>query len=425
MLDINYIRENAEAVEKNCEVRGMPVDIKRLLELDEQRRAFTQKEDALRTERNENTEKLKATEDKQSEEAQALITRGKAIKDELAGLEDEASTVIEEYNALMMAVPNLTAPGTPVGKDDHDNVEISRFGEPTEFDFEFKDHVQLGKDLDILDFERGADVAGRGFYYLKNGWAQLEMGLTQFAMQKAIANGYMPMITPDVARQEVLQGTGFNPRGESTQIYNIEGTDLSLVATAEIPAAGYYRNHVFKKGELDEPIKIVAYSHCFRTEAGAYGRESHGIYRVHQFAKVEMFIFCKPEDSEQLHEELRELEEEITQAVEVPYRVVDICTGDLGGPAYKKYDLEAWMPFRNDWGEITSASNVTDYQARRLNIKYENDEGKREYVHMLNGTAAAMSRLPLAIVENHQQADGTINVPEALRPFMGGISVIG
>lgn len=424
MLDIKYIREHSEEVQQNCVNRNVDVDINELLELDASVREINQQIDVLRTERNTNSDQLKNTADKQSEEAQSLIVRGKELKEEIATLEEVLGSKKDALSELHLQVPNLTHPDAPIGKDDHDNVEISRYLEPTEFSFEAKDHVTLGKELDILDFEAGAAVAGRGFYYLKNEWALLEIALTQYTIQKCAEKGFIPMITPDLARQEVLQGTGFNPRGESTQIYNIEGTDLSLIATAEIPAAGYYRNHTFKKGELESPKKIVAYSHCFRTEAGSYGRESHGLYRVHQFAKVEMFIFCTPEQAAQLHEEMREIEEEITQSLGIPYRVVDICTGDLGGPAYKKYDLEAWMPFRNDWGEITSASNVTDYQARRLQIKYINDNGDREYVHMLNGTAAAMSRLPLAIIENYQQEDGSVFIPEVLQPYMGGVTKI-
>jgi seryl-tRNA synthetase len=322
----------------------------------------------------------------------------------------------------MMQIPNLTHPDTPIGKDDSENKEISRWGESTQFDFEPKDHVTLGTTLGTLDFEAGATVAGRGFYYLKNDAALLELALTNYAMDVCIQAGFTPMITPDLARREILEGTGFNPRGAETQIYNIENTDLSLIATAEIPVAGYYRDHTFAAGELDQPKKIVALSHCFRTEAGAYGRESKGLYRVHQFTKVEMFIFCKPEQSAELHEELRTIEERIMQGLKLPYRVVDICTGDMGAAAYRKYDLEAWMPFRNDWGEVTSTSNCTDFQARRLNIKYIDANGDKQLVHTLNGTAAAMSRTPLAIMENYQQADGSIAWPEVLTKYRIGTS---
>lgn len=420
MLDIKYIRENADAVKENAKNRYVDVDIDRLLELDTQRREVQQKADELRTERNTVAEKLKETKGADK----TLVERGKELKEELAAVEESGQAVEAEYTDLMLQVPNLTHPEAPLGKDDSENIEISRFLEPTEFDFEPKDHVALGEELHLIDFERGAEVAGSGFYYLKNEAAMLDLALTNYAMQMCIANGFEPMITPDIARESVLSGTGFNPRGESTQIYNIDGTDLSLIATAEITVAGYYQNHIFEQGELDEPKKIVALSHCFRTEAGSYGRTSKGLYRVHQFTKVEMFVYCKPEDSERMHEELREMEEKIMQGLGLPYRVVNICTGDLGGPAYRKYDLEAWMPFKQDWGEITSTSNCTDYQSRRLKIRYKDENGNNQLAHTLNGTAMVMSRIPLAILENFQNADGSVDIPEALHPYMFGVTKI-
>ncbi len=248
--------------------------------------------------------------------------------------------------------------------------------------------------------------------------------MVNYAVAVASGEGFELMITPDLAYKSVLEGTGFNPRGDETQIYNIEGTELSLIATSEISVAGYFQKHIFEKDALEKPKKVVAISHCFRTEAGAYGRESKGLYRVHQFTKVEMFIFCKPEDSASMHEELLRVEEKIMQGLELPYRVVDICTGDLGGPAYRKYDIEAWMPFRNDYGEVTSTSNCTDYQSRRLKIKYVTDEGKKEFVHTLNGTAIVTSRIPIALLENNQQKDGSIKIPKVLYPYMMGITEI-
>lgn len=420
MLDIQYIRNNAELVQKNAERRRVSVDIQALLEKDAALRAHIQELETVRAERNQIAEQLKASRGGNPD----LVQQGKALKEKLTGLEENVNTLKAEFDQLMMLVPNMTHPESPEGKDDSENKEISRFKEPTTFSFTPKDHVQLGKDLDIIDFERGADVAGRGFYYLKNGAALLEFALIQYALNECMKEGFTPMITPDVARQEILQGTGFNPRGEETQIYNIENTDLSLIATAEIGVAGYYRNHLFKAGELDQPKKIVAFSHCFRTEAATYGRESRGLYRVHQFSKVEMFVYCKPEDSERMHGELLAMEEKIMQGLDIPYRVVDICTGDLGGAAYRKYDLEAWMPMKNEWGEVTSTSNCTDYQARRLNIKHINAEGKKEYVHMLNGTAVALSRTPLALLENGQREDGSIALPKVLHPYLHGLTEI-
>jgi seryl-tRNA synthetase len=424
MLDIKFIRENAEAVQENAKNRHVDVDVARLLQLDEQVKTARQEIDTFRTERNSNAEELKNTADKKSGPAHELIARGKELKAKIAELEEGIEKEAAELRTMLMAVPNMTHPDSPLGKDDSENKELRVVGEKLSFDFEPKDHVTIGEEKDLIDFERGADVAGSGFYYLKNESALLELALVNYAMDVCSSEGFEPMITPDVARPEVLEGTGFNPRGDETQIYNLEGQDLSLIATAEISVAGYFKDHVFKRGELDEPKKIVALSHCFRTEAGSYGRESKGLYRVHQFTKVEMFVFCKPEDNERMHEELLAVEEKIMQGLELPYRVVDICTGDLGGPAYRKYDLEAWMPFRNDWGEITSTSNCTDYQARRLNTKFENDKGKKELVHTLNGTAVVGSRVPITILENNQNADGSIDIPQALHPYMFGVTKI-
>jgi seryl-tRNA synthetase len=301
-------------------------------------------------------------------------------------------------------------------------LEIARGKTPiSKFDFKAQDHLQLGKLHDMIDFEAGARVAGAGFYFLKNDAVLLELALQQFAVQLLVKKGFVPVSTPDVANTETLHGIGFIPRGPETQIYSIENTDLNLVATAEITLGGMYAGLVLDAEQL--PLKLVGISHCFRTEAGAAGRASKGLYRVHQFTKIEMFAFTRPEESDSVHEELRQLECHLFDALEVPYRVVDTATGDLGGPAYRKYDLEAWMPGRGtdgEWGEVTSTSNCTDYQARRLNIRFKNKNEKGTHlVHTLNGTAIAISRAIIAIMENHQQADGTIRVPKALQPWMG------
>jgi seryl-tRNA synthetase len=277
--------------------------------------------------------------------------------------------------------------------------------------------------LDIIDFERAAKVTGSKFYYLKNEGVLLELALINFVFDKLIKKGFTPFTTPDLAKDKVLEGIGFNPRGEETQVYSVEKTDLSLVGTAEITMGGYHMDETIPEEKL--PLKYVALSHCFRTEAGAYGRHSAGLYRVHQFSKVEMFAYTAPEDSEKMHQELKNIEAEIFQELGVPFRVVDICTGDLGGPAYRKYDLEAWMTSRNGWGEVTSTSDTTTYQARRLNIKVARKDGKKEYLHMLNGTAIAVSRALITIIENYQQADGSVKIPEVLQKYMpGGIKII-
>lgn len=424
MLNITTIRENPEVVQENAKNRHVHVQVARVLELDERVKTARQEIDLFRTERNSNADALKNTADKQSTEAKELIERGKELKTKIAEREQSIEKEVTELHDLLMQIPNMTHPDSPLGKDDTQNKELRVVGEPTKFDFEPKDHVTIGEEKNLIDFERGAATAGSGFYYLKNESALMELALVNYAMEVCRGEGFEPMITPDLARREILEGTGFNPRGDETQIYNVDGEDLSLIATSEISVAGYYKDHLFEKGELDTPKKIVALSHCFRTEAGSYGRESKGLYRVHQFTKVEMFVYCTPEDSEAQHAELLRIEEKIMQGLGIPYRVVDICTGDMGGPAYRKYDIEAWMPFRNDWGEVTSTSNCTDYQARRLNTKFVGDAGKKELVHTLNGTAIVGSRVPIAILENFQKKDGSIEIPQALHPYMFGVTKI-
>jgi len=327
-----------------------------------------------------------------------------------------------EIDALLSRVPNMTHPSAPVGSDDNDNLEIARGATAIpQFDFKPKDHLELGAIHDMIDFEAGARVAGAGFYFLKRDAVLLELALQQFAVSHLVQKGFVPVSTPDVANTDILHGIGFIPRGPETQIYSIENTELNLVATAEITLGGMYHNQVLEAEQL--PLKLVGISHCFRTEAGAAGRASRGLYRVHQFTKVEMFAFSLPDQSSAIHEELRAIECEIFDALEVPYRVVDTATGDLGGPAYRKYDLEAWMPGRGEggqWGEVTSTSNCTDYQARRLNIRYRvKGEKGTHFAHTLNGTAVAISRALIAVMENHQQADGSIKIPKVLIPWVG------
>ena len=415
MLDIKFIRENAEAVKKNCEDRKMKCDIDRLLILDEQRREAMAQVEELYAEKNKLNEAIqKASADDKKE----IIEKGKTVKEKLEKLEPELEKIKADYVLLLLQVPNMTHSDSPIGRDDGENKEIERYGEPSKFDFEPKGHEEIMLDLDLIDFERGAKVAGSKFYYLKNEGALLELALINFVFEKLIQKGFIPFTTPDLAKDKILEGIGFNPRGTETQVYSVENSDLSLIGTAEITMGGYHMNEIITEEKL--PLKYVALSHCFRTEAGAYGRHSAGLYRVHQFTKVEMFAYALPEESEKMHQELKDIEVEIFKDLGVPFRVVDICTGDLGGPAYRKYDLEAWMTSRNGWGEVTSTSNTTDYQARRLNIRTERRDGKKEYLHMLNGTAVAVSRALIAIIENYQQADGSIKVPKVLKKFMPG-----
>jgi seryl-tRNA synthetase len=354
-----------------------------------------------------------------------LIEEGKKLKESIAVSEAELSKIETDLEIEARKIPNLAHPEAPVGKEDKDNLEVKRVGEPTKFDFEPVDHVKLGQDLDIIDFDSGTKVSGTKFYYLKNEGVFLELGLVRYALDILQKKGFTPFITPDVAKEEILEGIGFNPRGAESNVYTLEGEDSCLVGTAEITLGGYYSNVIFPKEKL--PLRMAGLSHCFRREAGAAGQFSKGLYRVHQFTKLEMFVYCLPEESGKFHEELRGVEEEIFSGLEIPFRVVDTCTGDLGAPAYRKWDLEAWMPGRanppsrngGEWGEVTSTSNCTDYQARRLNIKYKDDEGKNKFVHMLNGTAIAISRGIIAVLENFQQADGTVKLPKVLVPYCG------
>lgn len=420
MLDLKYIREHAEEVQQNCKNRLVEVDIKQLLSLDEESRKLETEIGDLRAERNANS-KTKPTPE--------IIERMKVIGEEIKTKEDKQSEVAESLNKVLMSVPNLTHPDVHVSDNEDDNPVIDTFLAPTKFDFEALDHVQLAEINDLIDFDRATKVSGAKFYYLKNELALLEFALIQYALSVTMKNGFTPMITPDLAKREVLEGLGFNPRGESTQVYNIENSDLCLIGTSEITMGGLHMNEIFN--EKDLPKKYVAVSHCFRTEAGSYSKFSKGIFRVHQFTKIEMFQYVLPTQSEGAHKQLLQIERDIFGSLKIPFRIVDHCTADLGGPSIRTYDLEAWMPGKpnkegklGDWGEITSTSNCTDYQARGLNIKYSAKDNKKEFVHMLNGTAISIARAIVAIMENYQQADGSIEIPEVLYPFMNGVKKI-
>lgn len=421
MLDIKFIRENEEAVQKNCENRGVKCDIGRLLVLDEMRKKTLLQIEELNALKNDINASIQ--EAKSDEERKEVIEKGREIKNKLEKAEPELAKINEEYKILLMQVPNITHPDSPIGRDDSENKEVERYGEEPKFDFVPKNHEELGKDLDIIDFERAAKVSGAKFYYLKNEGVFLELALIRYTFDKIMEHGFIPFITPDLAKDKVLEGIGFNPRGPETQVYSVENTDLSLVGTAEVTMGGYHMDEIIAEEKL--PLKYAALSHCFRTEAGSYGRHSSGLYRVHQFSKVEMFAYTLPEESEKIHTEIKNIEVEIFKGLGIPFRVVDICTGDLGGPAYRKYDLEGWMTSKNGWGEITSTSDTTAYQARRLNIKVKRKDGTKEYLHMLNGTGIAISRALIVILENFQQADGSVKIPEVLQKYMpGGVKII-
>lgn len=418
MIDTKELKSRHDEIATNIKNRYMNVDLDAIIALQDKRYELLQSAETLRAKRNETAQKMKGKLD--PETRSKYIEEGKKIKEELQEVEEKLTEADAKFAEAARTIPNYASPKAPIGKEDKDSLAIKFSGEPTKFNFKAKDHVQLGEELDILDFDSGAKVAGQKFYYIKNKGVILQMALERYAMDIVIKHGFTPFITPDVAKEEILNGIGFNPRGAESNIYTLEGTGTCLVGTAEITLGGYYSNMILNKSDL--PIKMTGLSHCFRREAGGAGQYSKGLYRVHQFSKLEMFIYCLPEESESYHEKLLSIEEEIFSGLGLPYRIVDTATGDLGAPAYRKFDIEAWMPGRGDdgeYGEVTSTSNCTDYQARSLNIRYRDDDGKIKFVHMLNGTAVALSRAIVAILENYQNEDGSITIPPALVPYCG------
>lgn len=418
MIDMKELQSRKDEIAENIANRGMNIDLNALLDSQKQRSALLQETETLRAKRNEHAASMKQKLD--PEVRATLIAEGKALKETIAEKEQLLQEVEAQYQSLAKSVPNYAHPDAPIGKLDTDNREIRTWGTIPTFSFETKDHVQLGEDLDLIDFDTATRVSGSKFYYLKNEAVLLELALERFALAVLQKHGFTLTITPDIAREEILEGIGFNPRGEETNIYTVEGTGTCLVGTAEITLGGYHAGQILNENDL--PIRLAGLSHCFRREAGGAGQYSKGLYRVHQFSKVEMFVYSHPDQSDEVHQQLLAIEEEIFQSLNIPYRVVDTCTGDLGAPAYRKFDIEAWMPGRGEsgaYGEVTSTSNCTDYQARRLQIRYRDNDGKIQYVHLVNGTAIAVSRAIVAILENNQMADGSVVVPEVLVPYMG------
>jgi seryl-tRNA synthetase len=425
MLDRKFVLENLEAVRQNCVNRNVSVDLTGLIELESQRKRKLQEVQDLNTAANTVSKSIGGAKD--TAEREKLKEEGRRLREQKEAAQSSHDELESRILAIQSRLPNMAHPSSPVGKDDHSNLEIGRGKhQPRKFDFKPMDHLTLGEKHGWIDFEGGARTTGNGFYFLMGEIVLLDLALQQYAVRELVKRGFTPAITPDLARDSVLEGIGFLPRGPETQIYSIQDSDLSLIGTAEITLGGLFSGKTLSDSEL--PIRLVGISHCYRTEAGAAGRASRGLYRVHQFTKVEMFAFCLPEQSDAIHAEFRQIECELFDAIEVPYRILEIATGDLGGPAYRKFDLEAWMPGRGDggeWGEVTSTSNCTDYQARRLNIRYkEADKKGTQFVHTLNGTAFALSRALISILENHQNADGSVTVPPVLRPYVG-LDVLG
>jgi len=405
MLDINLIRQNPEKIKQGIKSKNVnPKLVDDFLAIDEKWRNYKRAIDEGRAGQNQFEKDKK-------------IAEAKKIKEKIKDLEVKLEKTEKEREKILYQLPNIPQEDVKIGKDSSENKVIREVGEKPKFDFKPKDHLELGKSLDLIDFETAAKVSGSNFYYLKNQAVLLELALINYAFNILTKEGYIPMITPDLARQKFYTGTGYLPQGPEAQTYEIKASDLGLIATAEITLAGIHADEILN--EKDLPKKYAGFSHCFRLEAGGYGKYSKGLYRVHQFSKVEIYVYCLPEESEKMHQYLLSLEEKIFQGLGIPYQVVEMCTGDLGAQAAKKYDLEAWMPGRNDWGEITSTSNTTDYQARRLGIKVRRRDGRVEFAHTLNGTAIATSRAIIAILENYQQKDGSIKIPKILQPYIG------
>ena len=410
MLDIRYIREHADRVQESAKNKGYnDVSITRLLDTDEQRRQLQQRVDELRTQRNEIASQMKG-----GKPAPELIEQGRALKEELAKLDNNLRDVEADFQAQMDAVPNITLDDVPLGGES-DSVEIKTWGDKRQ---SASDHLDFAVGRDWLDFERGAKVAGTKFYYIKGDLMLLENAIYQYTLNLLISKGFTPMTVPHMVSGRVARGSGFAPKShKESNEYFIDGEDTMLIGTAEAPLTGFHADEIIDEKNL--PLLYAGYSPCYRKEAGAAGKFSRGLFRVHQFNKLEMYIFCTPEQSRDMHEKILSIEEEIWQNLGVPYHVVNIAAGDLGAPAAKKYDIEYWSPVDNQYRELTSCSNCTDFQARNLNIRVRRSDGSLQVLHTLNGTAVSLARSLVAIIENYQTDDGKLRVPEVLRPYMG------
>ena len=414
MLDIKYIRENPEKVQDSADKKGYTVNIAELLKLDEARRSASQRADALREKRNAIAGQMKG-----GKPSPELIEQGKVVKEELASVEAEFGKIDTQYQAVLHAVPNIIFDDVPEGGEE-DSVEVKRWGEQKTGAI---DHLDYATSRDWVDFERGAKVAGAKFYYLKGDLALLESAIIRYATDVVIAHGFTYMTVPHMVNSRIAEGSGFAPRGDAEgNEYFIEGQDLTMIGTAEAPLTGYHADEIINEERL--PLLYAGLSPCYRHEAGAAGKHTRGLFRVHQFNKLEMYAFSLPEQSQEMHEKILAIEEEIWQALGVSYQVINIAAGDLGAPAAKKYDIQYWSPVDEKYRELTSCSNCTDIQARNLNIRARRKDGSVEVLHTLNGTAVSLARSLVVILENYQNEDGTLTVPEVLQPYMGGRSVL-
>ncbi|WP_113700840.1 serine--tRNA ligase [Nonomuraea lactucae] len=412
MIDLRTLREDPDRLRASQRARGEDDSVvDKLLDLDERRRSALTRFESLRAEQ----KSLGKTVSKaQGEEKSALLARAKELAGEVKAAEAEAERLGAELDELLQTVPNIVEEGAPHGGED-DYVVLETHGEPREFDFEPKDHLEIGELLDAIDMERGAKVSGSRFFFLKGVGARLQLGLLNMAMQQAIEHGFVPMITPVLVKPETMQGTGFHVAHDK-EIYRLPDDDLYLVGTSEVSLAGYHAQEILAADRL--PLRYAGWSSCFRREAGSYGKDTRGIIRVHQFDKVEMFSYCRPEEAREEHRRLLAWEKQMLSAIEVPYRIIDTAAGDLGMSAARKFDCEAWIPSQGRYRELTSTSNCTEFQSRRLGVRYRDKDGKPQHVATLNGTLAT-TRWIVAILENHQRADGSVVVPEALRPYVG------
>jgi seryl-tRNA synthetase len=411
VLDLKAIREDPEAFRPGLARRGVADALDRLLALDEERRALTAEVDELRAEQNRASKAIGAAE---GEERQKLIEEVRVVSTKLEGLEPKLSDVSEQLDALMVTLPNPPHESVPDGESDEDNLELRRVGEQPSFDFEPRDHVDLGALLDVIDIERAAKASGTRFSYIKGELVLVQFALVRYALDILVSKGFTPFVTPVLVREEALFGTGFLPGGEE-QIYRTRDDDLFLIGTSEIALGAYHIGEILEADRL--PLRYAGYSSCFRREAGTYGKDTRGMFRVHQFDKVEMFSFTLPEQSWEEHEFLVANEEEIVAGLGLPYRAVNVCVAELGASAAKKIDLEVWLPGQQRYRELTSCSNCTDFQARRLGVRYRTADGTA-VVHTLNGTATAVGRTLIAILENFQRADGSVEIPAALHPYL-------
>jgi seryl-tRNA synthetase len=414
MLDIRYIRDNAKLVQENTKNKGYDIDINALIELDTKRRDIQNRADELRERRNNIAAQMK-----NGKPNPDLIAEGKSIKNELVEIEKQFKNVDDDYLVLLESIPNMITGDVPLGGE-KDSVEIKKYGDQK---VGAVDHLDFAMKRDWIDFERGSKVAGAKFYYLKGDLALLENAIYQFALNFLVEKGFTFMTVPHMVSSRILTGTGFAPRtSDQSDEYAIEGDDLSLIATAEIPLTGYHADEIIDEDKL--PLLYAGYSPCYRKEAGTYGKFTRGLFRVHQFNKLEMYAYSLPEKSAQIHEMILENEEAIWQAIGIPYHVVNIAAGDLGAPAAKKYDIEYWSPVDEMYRELTSCSNCTDFQTRNLNIRVRRKNGSVEILHSLNGTAVSLARSLVAIIENFQNENGKLIVPKVIRPYMNGRELI-